>query len=175
MRRDPVQLAHQHADPLRPLRDVLVDAEQLLGGQGEDQLVEERRRVVHAGDVGGALEVGEVLARLLHAGVQVADDRLGAQHRLALELEHEAQHAVGDGCCGPMLMIIVSSSRRALADEVGGLGLGHAQHGAELAQQLGGVGASSRGASSWAPSDGLRCRRSRGRRRSSVTGRPARP
>ena len=51
--------------------------------------------VVHAGDVGGALEVGERLARLLHAGVQVADDRLGAQHGLALELEHEPQHAVG--------------------------------------------------------------------------------
>ena len=55
--------------------------EQLLDGEGEHQLVEQRRRVVHAGDVGGALEVGEVLARLLHAGVEVADDRLGPQRR----------------------------------------------------------------------------------------------
>ena len=95
--RHPVQLGDEHADPLRPLGDVLVDAEQLLGGERERQLVEERRGVVHAGDVRGALEVGEVLTRLLHAGVQVADDRLRAQHGLALELEHEAQHAVGAG------------------------------------------------------------------------------
>ena len=43
------------------------------------------------------LDVGELLGRLLHAGVQVADDRLGAQHDLAVELEHEAQHPVGRG------------------------------------------------------------------------------
>ena len=72
-----------------------LDPEQLLGGQREHQLVEQRREVVHAGDVGAALQVGELLAGLLHAGVQVADDRLAPQHRLALELQHEAQHAVG--------------------------------------------------------------------------------
>ena len=38
----PVQLAHQHADPHRPLGDVAVDAEQLLGGHREHQLVVER-------------------------------------------------------------------------------------------------------------------------------------
>ena len=93
VRRDPVQLGQQHADPRGPGRQL--DAEQLLGGHGEDQLVEERRQVVHAGDVGAALDVREVLGRLLHAGVEVADDRLAAQHGLALQLEHEAQHAVG--------------------------------------------------------------------------------
>ena len=90
-----VQLGQQHADPHGPLGDVAVDAEQLLGRQREDQLVGERRGVVHAGDVGAALQVGELLARLLHAGVQVADDRLAAQHGLALELQHQPQHAVG--------------------------------------------------------------------------------
>ena len=49
--RHPVELGHQHADPHRPLRDVLVDAEQLLGGHREGQLVEERAEVVHPRDV----------------------------------------------------------------------------------------------------------------------------
>ena len=93
VRRDAIQLGHQHADPLRP-RDVVFDAEELLGRHREHELVEERRRVVHARDVGGPLQEREVFAGLLHAGVQVADDRLGAQHGLAVELEHEAQHAV---------------------------------------------------------------------------------
>ena len=84
-----------------PGRDVAVDAEQLLGRHREDELVEQRRGVVHAGDVGQALDVGEVLGRLLHAGVEVADDRLGPQHGLALELEHEAEHAVRARVLGP--------------------------------------------------------------------------
>ena len=44
-----------------------------------------------------ALHVGEVLARLLHAGVQVADDGLAAKHGFALQFQHQAQHAVGTG------------------------------------------------------------------------------
>ena len=79
----------------------LVDAEQLLGGHREHQLVEERAEVVHPGDVGAALQVGQRLAGLLHPGVQVADDRLAAQDGLALQLEHEAQHAVGAGVLRP--------------------------------------------------------------------------
>ena len=38
----PVELAQQHADPHGPLGDVAVDAEQLLGGHREHQLVVER-------------------------------------------------------------------------------------------------------------------------------------
>src|SRR5439155_17289190 len=45
-------------------------------------------------DVGRPLDVGQLLAGLLHAGVEVADDRLGPQHRLALEFEHDPEHAV---------------------------------------------------------------------------------
>ena len=107
----------QHADPHGPRRQL--EAEQLLGGQAEHQLVEDRRGVVHAGDVGAALEVGERLARLLHAGVQVADDRLGAQHGLAVELEHEAQHAVGAGVLRPHVddhgLVVVGADRRSAA------------------------------------------------------------
>ncbi len=44
-----------------------------------------------------ALDVAEHLAGLFHAGVQVANDGLGAQHELAVELQHETQHAVSRG------------------------------------------------------------------------------
>ncbi len=59
------------------------------------ELVGEVRRVVHARDVGRALHVGELLTGLLHAGVEVTDDGLDAQHVFAVELHHEPQHAVG--------------------------------------------------------------------------------
>ena len=71
------------------------DVEQLLDGHGEAEFVDDRAQVVHARHVGRALDVAELLAGLLHAGVQVADDRLGAQHELAVEFEHETQDAVG--------------------------------------------------------------------------------
>ena len=134
----PVELGHQHADPHRPLGDLLVDAEQLLGGEGERQLVEERAEVVHARDVRAALHVRQRLAGLLHPGVQVADDRLAAQHRLALQLEHQAQHAVGAGVRRAHVedhrLVLVRIVRDVA--ELGRLGLAHAQHGADLAQQL---------------------------------------
>ena len=131
VRGDPVELGHQHAYPLGPRGHV--DTQQRLGGHREDQLVEERRQVVHAGDVGGTLEIGEVFAGLLHAGVQVADHGLAPQHRLALELDHDPQHAVGAGVLRPHV-----DDHRLV---VGGLiveGLGHtAQHGASFPAELG--------------------------------------
>ncbi len=75
-------------------RSGMVDPEQLLDRQRERQLVVERRQVVHAGDVGGALQPGEGLAGLLHAGVQVADDGLHPSDGLALDLELEPEHAM---------------------------------------------------------------------------------
>ena len=62
MRCDEIRLSSdkQHADPHGPGREL--DPEEGLGGEGEDELVVERRQVVHAGDVGGALVVGELLA-----------------------------------------------------------------------------------------------------------------
>ena len=60
-----------------------LDAGQLLHREAVGQLVEEGREVVHAGHVGGALLVHQLLAGLFHARVQVADDRFGTQHLLA--------------------------------------------------------------------------------------------
>ena len=58
MRGHPVELGHQDPDRLGPRRHL--DVEQPLDCQGEHQLVVERRQVVHAGDVGGPLHVGEL-------------------------------------------------------------------------------------------------------------------
>ena len=120
--------------------------EQRLGGQREDQLVVERRQVVHPGHVGRALDVGQLLALLLHAGVQVADDRLGAQDGLAVQLEHEAQHAVGGGVLGPHVddhRLVVTALDVDVA-RVGVAALGQAQDGADLLAQLAGAGGGAR-------------------------------
>ena len=90
-----VELRHQDSDRLCPWRDV--DIEQLFDGKRETQLVVERRQVVHAGDVGAPLHVRQRLRGLLHPGMEVADDRLGAEDRLSIELELEPQHTVGGG------------------------------------------------------------------------------
>ena len=92
VRRHAVELDEQHADPHRALGHL--EVEEALRGQAVDELVRQRRRVVHARDVGAALHVRELLAGLLHARVEVADHRLRAQHRLAVELHHDPQHAV---------------------------------------------------------------------------------
>ena len=134
--RHPLQLGHEHADPHRPRREL--HSQELLGGHGEDQLVGEGREVVHAGHVGGALDVGELLTGLLHAGVQVPDDRLGAQHGLAVELQHQAQHPVRRG----VLRAHVDDHRVVVApfdvDVVGvdEVPLGQPEDGADLPAQL---------------------------------------
>ena len=136
VRRHPVELGHQHADPGGARWQL--HAEKGLGGEREDQLVVQRREVVHPGHVGGARDVGQLLTRLLHPRVQVADDRLGAQHRLAVELEHEPQHAVGRGVLRPH----VDDHRLVVTDldvDVAGVddaALGQAQDGADLLAEL---------------------------------------
>ena len=90
---DARQLGEQHADRLGALRRL--DPQQLLGRQAQPQVVRHRRQVVHAVGLRDGLGVGLVLGLLLHAGVEVADDRLGTYHRLAIQLEHHPEHAVG--------------------------------------------------------------------------------
>jgi len=36
--------------------------------------------------------------------VQIADLGIDAEDDFAVDLQHQAQHAMRDGCCGPMLM-----------------------------------------------------------------------
>ena len=93
VRGDPGQLHQQHPDHLGAHRNL--DAQQLLDRHAVRGLVERRRQVVGPGDEGDALGPGAVLAGLLDAGVQVADDRPGLHDGLALEFEDQPQHAVG--------------------------------------------------------------------------------
>ena len=58
------------------------------------------RQVVHARHERGALRPGAVLEVLLDAGVEVADAAAGLGDRLAVDLQDEAEHAVGGGVLG---------------------------------------------------------------------------
>jgi hypothetical protein len=129
VRGDPLELHQQHAHDGRARRHL--DAEQLLDAEAVDRLVEEVGEVVHPRDVGDALRPVAVLEVLLDARVQVADDDPVGHHRLALELEHHAEHAVRRRVLRPHVeddALLVEAALRdlvvpvAAADVVDGLG-----------------------------------------------------
>jgi hypothetical protein len=93
VRGDAVELAHHHADPHCALGHL--DPEELLHGHRVRELVDHRREVVHARHVRGTLDVTQLFGGLLHAGVQVTNDGLGAKDELPVELKHQTKHAVG--------------------------------------------------------------------------------
>ncbi len=71
-----------------------LDSEQPLRTDRERDVVADRVEIVLAIGPRDYLVVLPILADLLEAAVQIADVRNAAHHRLAVELEHEAQHAV---------------------------------------------------------------------------------
>ena len=71
-----------------------LEAEQLLDAQAEGVLLVHRRAIVEPVEVRDVLEVGARLHQLLGAAVQQADMRVDALDDLAVELEHETQHAM---------------------------------------------------------------------------------
>ena len=70
-------------------------SEQLLRREAEGVLLVHRRDVVETVEIADRLQVGLVLDQLLGAAVQEPDVGIDALHHLAVELQHEAQHAVG--------------------------------------------------------------------------------
>jgi len=70
---------------------------QFLDCQGIAQVVGHGRDVVHAIGVGQKVLVADRLALLLEAGVQIPDVGVGRDDRFAVELDHDAQHAVRGG------------------------------------------------------------------------------
>ena len=92
VRADPVDLQQHHAQQLRAARGL--DLQQLLDAEAVRHLRRKRGQVVHARHERDALGPGPVLAVLLDAGVQVADDRPQLRDGLALHLQHEPEHAV---------------------------------------------------------------------------------
>jgi hypothetical protein len=93
--------AHQHADRADPLRHLRVDAEHAFDRQTERQAVRLRAEVIHALDERNHLLPLLLLRGLLDAGVQVADGRRHRHDRLAIELQHQPQHAVRAGVLRP--------------------------------------------------------------------------
>ena len=93
MGEEPAHLGIEHADKLAADRHG--DAEQLFGGQAEGVLLVHRRDVVEPVEIGHGLMVGLVLDQLFGAAVQQAHMRIGAGDDLAVELQHQAQDAVG--------------------------------------------------------------------------------
>ena len=71
-----------------------VEAEQLLGREAEGVLLVHRRDVIEPVEIGDRLRIGLVLDQLLGAAVQQPDMRIDALDDLAVELQHQAQHAV---------------------------------------------------------------------------------
>jgi hypothetical protein len=92
---DAVELGEDHAHALRALGHPC--AHELLGAEHVGQVVSEGVDVVHPVRVRDDLLVRAVLHRLLEAGVEVADHGADAGDALAVEVDHEAQHAVGAG------------------------------------------------------------------------------
>ena len=88
----PADLGVEHPDQAAADRNL--QAHQLLDGQHEGVLLVHRRDVVEAVEVADVLGVGPRFDQLLGAAVQQADVRVGLLDDLAVELQHQAQHAV---------------------------------------------------------------------------------
>ena len=79
-----------------------------------------RRHVIEAVEIRQRLEVGLVLDQLLGAAMQQPDMRVDALDDLAVELEHEAQHAMR----GRMLRAEIDGELAIVAFALTALGLG---------------------------------------------------
>ncbi len=96
------------------------DADQLLDRERISVLLVHRRDVVEPVEIGQRLEIGLVLDQLLGAAMEQADMRIDALHHLAVELEHETQHAVR----GRMLRPEIDGELALVAFLLAAIGLG---------------------------------------------------
>ena len=90
--RDPIELPGEHADVLRAARHL--EPEELLRGEHGHRLAEHRGDVLERVAVADGVVPVAVLADLLDATVEVAQDRIEIDDTLAVHLEHDTQHAV---------------------------------------------------------------------------------
>jgi len=88
-----IELARQDADVFRAARHL--DVEQLLERHDAGPLAEQRADVLERVEVADRLVVVGVLAQLLDAPMQVAEDRVEIDDLLAVELEDHSEHAMG--------------------------------------------------------------------------------
>ena len=92
VRQEPPDLAIEHADQLRAPRHR--EAEQLLGRETEGMLLVHRRDIVEPVEIRDRLQVGLRLDQLLGAAMQQPDVRVDTLDDLAVDFEHQTQHAV---------------------------------------------------------------------------------
>ncbi len=92
MRQQPADLAIEHADELRAPRHL--EAEQLFRREAERMLLIDRRDIIEPVEIRDRLQIGLVLDQLFGAAMQKPDMRIDALDHFAVELEHQAQHAM---------------------------------------------------------------------------------
>ena len=109
---DARDLVEHHADVLRAQRHFR--SEQPLDRHAIGVLVAHHRHVVEPVHVRQRLDVRLVLRELFGGAVQEADVRIGALDDFAVELEHEAQHAVGRRMLRPKVHRVVANFSHAL-------------------------------------------------------------
>ena len=93
MREKPADLGIEHADELAAARNL--HAQHALDREAEGVFLVHRRAIVEPVEVRHVLQVGARLHQLLGAAMQEADMRIDALDDFAVELDHQAQHAVG--------------------------------------------------------------------------------
>ena len=72
-----------------------VEAEQLFHREAEGVLLVHRRDIIEPVEIRDRLLVGLVFDQLFGAAMEQPDMRIDAVDHLAVEFQHEAQHAVG--------------------------------------------------------------------------------
>jgi hypothetical protein len=92
MRQQAADLAVEHANELRPTRNR--NSQEPLDRERVGVLLVHRRDVVEPVEIGHVLQIGACFHQLLGAAMQEADMRIDAFDHLAVEFEHESQHAV---------------------------------------------------------------------------------
>ena len=86
-------LGIHHADVLRTLGHF--NAHHLFNRQAIRMLVAHHRDIIQAIHVGERLDVGARLSQFFCAAMQEADVRIGALDHFTIQLQHQAQHAMG--------------------------------------------------------------------------------
>jgi hypothetical protein len=99
MRQKPADFAKENTDELSALWDRYF--EELLGGEAERMLLVHRRDIVEPVKIGQGLQIILVLDEFFRAAVEQADMGIGALDDLAVQFQHQPQHAVRRGMLRP--------------------------------------------------------------------------
>ena len=82
----------QHTDQLTTVR--YIDAQQTLDGEAEGVFLVHRRHIVETIQIRDVLKIGARFHQLFGAAVQQTDMRIDASYQLAIQFQHQTQHAV---------------------------------------------------------------------------------